>query len=303
VTPEAELLAAVDGDATSLSGAAIALAERAELLPLLGRRGGPFAQKYREALARGLHTQAQTEHLVARLGVPAVALKGAALVELVYDSPGERTMGDVDLLVPGPEWRRACEAIGGRELVTDGRPITSRHDYCRAFRADGDVTFELHRYLAPRPLFAVDTAGILDRARPSPRGLLVPSPEDLLLSLCVHAAKHGFELPLRAVVDTRRVVARLRPDGRIVAARALDWRAARATLAWLRRCGVATLVEPHLRAGAAPTAGAGGRLPRVLLATDHPLYAAAYVTQRATLRAADLAVNAWSAWVRSAWPT
>ena len=295
MTPEAEVLAAAGGDLAPLSPAAAAVADAGGLIPLFGRRAGApsaWAASYRETLARALHAQASTARLVARLGergIPAIGLKGAALVELVYDSPGERPMGDVDLLVPAARWDEACAITGGTELVVEGRPITSRHDYCRAFRADGDVTFEIHRWLAPRPLWAVDLAGLFARAvRPVRAGApLVPSSEDLLLSLCLHAAKHGFLVPLRAVLDTRRVVARLRPDGRLVANRARAWRATRATLAWLRRCGVADLVEPHLSAGSAPITGSGGRFARILLATDGPTRALGFLAQRAFFHLAD----------------
>ena len=183
--------------------------------------------------------------------------------------------------MPARRWREAC-ALAGEAIVPDGRPITARHDYCQALRAPQGTVVEIHRWLCPRGLFTIDHQGLFARAVEHR-----PTAEDTLLTLVVHAAKHGFRLPLRAVVDTRRVVERLRPDGKLVASRALAWGAARATLAWLERCGVADLVAPHLAGvGAAPTEGTG-RLLGILLATDRPRRAVSFVSQRLVLHAAD----------------
>ena len=288
MTPEDELVAAADGGPGPLSPAAIALAERERLAALFGDRAwAPAAWKAetRRTLVHAIHAQDLTSRWVASLPVPVVLLKGIALAELVYDSPAERPMGDVDLLVPPDRWQEACAAAPGEELVPPGRPLTARHDYCRSFRHRSGLVVEIHRWLTPRPLWPGDPTALLARARRRQDGAYLLAPEDLLLSLCVHAAKHGFVVGLRAVIDTRRVVQRLAPDPMIVAARARAWSATRATEMWLTRCGLSGFL------GRTRPLPRGGRLIAIVRAGDSPRQGLAYLAHRIGFRAVDAAAT------------
>jgi Uncharacterised nucleotidyltransferase len=284
MTPEDELVAATDGDPRPLSPAACDLAERERLTALLGHRAdapAAWQAQARRTLVHAIHAQDLTSRWIASLrGLPVILLKGIALAERVYDSPAERPMGDVDLLVPPARWHEACAAVPGEEMIPPGRPITARHDYCRAFRHPSGLVLEIHRWLTPRPLWPGDPE-IFSRAARRDDGALLLSPEDLLLSLCVHAAKHGFVMPLRAVVDTRRVVQRLAPDPAIVADRARRWSASRATEIWLARCRLGGFL------GATASVPRGGRLLGIVRAGDSPRQGLAYLAQRVGFRVAD----------------
>jgi Uncharacterised nucleotidyltransferase len=168
-------------------------------------------------------------------GVPVMLLKGAALVHMVYRAPGRRTMADLDLLVPASSWQRAQQAMrtaGATAAPADVLVVKLGLHHERAWTLDG-VIIDVHRRLAGWPLFRVDHAGLFARARPTAEGQLLPSAEDLLVTLALHAAQDGFVMPLRAVIDGRSLIAR-GVDPELVVLRAREWRAGRALGTWLR---------------------------------------------------------------------
>jgi hypothetical protein len=140
----------------------------------------------------------------------AIPFKGPLLGELLFDDAGMRAPGDLDLLVHPDNVSRFCEVLEGRGYVDAGqrpgvRPLTvtqqsmyrrfqCEHTYVRA--SDG-VVVEPHWALSQRPLAVdIDYAGMLRRARPRSlggRAVLALAPEDLLLALCIHGAKHHWE--------------------------------------------------------------------------------------------------------------
>ncbi|MDY7092245.1 MAG: nucleotidyltransferase family protein [Acidobacteriota bacterium] len=207
-------------------------------------------ERYRTAARVGAARALGAEVLqrsLARRRIPALLLKGAALVATVYRDPGRRTMGDVDLLVPPERWQEALEAArnaGAQVVEAPQRPVSLRHFHEVHLVLPGGGLGDLHRRLTPWPLFTPDLPQLFQRARPLPgaaesdsTGAWLPAPEDLLLSLVVHAAKDGFQLPLRAVVDGLRLLAVATPDPQVVEARARAWHARRATARWLQMLG------------------------------------------------------------------
>lgn len=156
-----------------------------------------------------LGTSVLTRSLVAA-GIPVLLLKGAALVRTVYRDPGRRSMGDVDLLVPPERWRQALEVVdrvGARPVDAPDRPATLRHFHEVHLRLAAGGLVDLHRQLVPRPLFKVDPGELFTTAGEEPDGVRVPAPEALFVSLALHAAKDGFFLPLRSVVDGLALIA------------------------------------------------------------------------------------------------
>jgi hypothetical protein len=124
-------------------------------------------------------------------------------------------MADVDLLVLD-EWPRATtllERAGFAEL--------ERADHARGFLdpASGAIV-ELHRHVTScARLFPLDLKGTWERCRTG-RGLLkwVPSSEDLLVHLSLHAAfQHGLALRLVQWLDFRRLLEREPPKPALVA--------------------------------------------------------------------------------------
>ena len=134
--------------------------------------------------------------------VPALLLKGAALVETVYPDPAQREMLDLDILVAPEQIARAslalaplgyrpsevADALGETSMQLEP---TSPHAPALVGR-EQLVAVELHHHLTipgEGRRFQIDQ--IWDRARPSSRGPhLLPSPEDLLLHVSLHFTRN-----------------------------------------------------------------------------------------------------------------
>ena len=193
-----------------------------------------------------------------RSGVPLAWLKGMALVQGIF-APGERSMVDVDVLVPASRWDEACRIAAGlsgaREVRLQGRDYTAAHDYVRAFSVASGVTIEVHRFVCEASLFAIDydgSDGLFSRAIPGVSGIWQLDEGDLFLTLAAHAAKHTFELPLRSYLDGVVLLQRGRLKLDALDERAKQWGMQRAFQLWLGalRC----LQAPTLvRAGATNT--------------------------------------------------
>ncbi len=168
-----------------------------------------LARDRRTALARGVRQLALAARVLDRLhraGLRALPLKGAALLETLYDSEDERTMADVDLLVLD-DWPQA-RAL----LAEDGFVETDRADHAAALRdPDSGAVLELHHSVTSSPgLFPLDRDGLWSRSVPGPRLVpRLPSAEDLLIQLSLHAAfQHGLVLSLAQWLDFRRLFER-----------------------------------------------------------------------------------------------
>ena len=139
-------------------------------------------------------------------GLRGLPLKGAVLAETVYDVESDRPMSDVDVLAL-ERWPEGVEALREAGFVE-----VARGDHAWAFRdPGGSGIVELHRSVVSAPgLFPLDPEGLWARSRVG-RGQLrrLPSPEDLLLQLALHAAfQHGLVLSLVQWLDFRLVLER-----------------------------------------------------------------------------------------------
>jgi len=168
-----------------------------------------LARDRRTALARGVRQLDLAGRVLGRLhraGLRALPLKGAALLETLYDSEDARTMADVDVLALD-DWPQAR-----RLLEEDGFVECARADHAAVLRepATGAV-LELHHGVTSSPgLFPLDRDGLWSRSVPGagqvPR---LPSAEDLLIQLSLHAAfQHGLVLSLAQWLDFRRLFER-----------------------------------------------------------------------------------------------
>jgi hypothetical protein len=159
---------------------------------------------------RQLDTASRIQDLLEARGVRCLPLKGAALAERLYDSVAHRPMADVDLLVLD-EWPRAVTLLEKAGFAEHGQA-----DHARAFLdpASGTVV-ELHRGVTScARLFPLDLDAAWSRTRGG-AGLVkrVPSSEDLLVHLSLHAAfQHGLALRLVQFLDFRRLLEREPPD-------------------------------------------------------------------------------------------
>jgi Uncharacterised nucleotidyltransferase len=172
---------------------------------------------------RQLDTASRVQDLLGARGVRCLPLKGAALAERLYDSVAHRPMVDVDLLVLD-EWPRAVTLLEEAGFAEQGQA-----DHAIAFLdpAFGTVV-ELHRGVTScARLFPLDLDATWTRSRTG-AGLMkrVPSSEDLLVHLALHAAfQHGLALRLVQFLDFRRLLEREPPDPVLLAQVATSARA------------------------------------------------------------------------------
>jgi Uncharacterised nucleotidyltransferase len=178
-----------------------------------------LAKRRRSLLVRGvrqLELAARVQLVLSEQGIHALPLKGAALGEDLYEGEGDRPMADVDLLAAG-RWRDARDF-----LERQGFAVLARADHAWAFAdpVSGGV-LELHHSITSCPgLFPLDGPGLVARSREgSGQVRRLPSPEDLLVHLCLHASfQHGLVLSLVQWLDFRRLLAKHRPEfGNVVA--------------------------------------------------------------------------------------
>ena len=195
---------------------------------------------------RQLDTASRIQDLLGARGARCLPLKGAALAERLYDSVAHRPMADVDLLVLD-EWPRAVTLLEEAGFVELGQA-----GHARAFldSASG-VVVELHRGVTScARLFPLDLDATWRRSRRG-TGLMkrVPSSEDLLVHLALHAAfQHGLALRLVQFLDFRRLLEREPPEPALLAQVATGARAQRAVALALEaaRVVVAAPIGPGL---------------------------------------------------------
>jgi hypothetical protein len=176
---------------------------------------GALKEEYLRSAARNALLFRQLEGLLRSLAsanVPVVALKGVYLAERAYAERALRPMSDIDLLVREDHLDRAAaalEAVGYRiahepEARED---LRTRHHHW-IFRSDergGGIPVEVHWDLhPPGTRFRMESRALWDRAvAASLAGVpaLSLAPEDLLLHLISHAARHRFRMGILPICD------------------------------------------------------------------------------------------------------
>lgn len=137
-------------------------------------------------------------------GIPALAYKGPVLAESLYGNLALRQFSDLDILVEPASVGRAQEALLGLgyrpslELNPRQQAAYLRSGCEMGFASrEGAIAVELHWRIAPRHFCAEPAASdFLARAQAVPLGgaqVRTLGPEDLLLALSLHAAKHLWQ--------------------------------------------------------------------------------------------------------------
>jgi hypothetical protein len=225
-------------------GSTVKIAEWHRLSPILFshlRSDGHVPADVRAALehaylanaGRNLFVGASLRRVVDALSaadVPAVLLKGAALVETVYPDAAQREMLDLDLLVP-PDRLAAANAalapLGYRALPgSDGEQelrVAPHHD-APLIDPEQILAVELHRHVAiAGESNRYDIDEVWQRARPVPGEVfLLPAPEDLLLHVCLHFTRNRLGGSYRHR-STGGALAQICDIARLVEHEAIDW--------------------------------------------------------------------------------
>jgi hypothetical protein len=195
----------------------------------------------RGAAQHNLQLAGEMLRLVARFsdsGVRAVPFKGPCLEALVHGKLGCRPMQDLDFFLPRAHLAKACEILrADGYLPALDLPADRVESYSRQLsqipfqRPRGGAAVDLHHELMPRafhfPLAFESVASRLAPVAVCGRQVQTLDRTDLLLVLCAHHAKHGWD-HLRWLYEIVALIAK-RPelDWDVVFQRAAELRALR----------------------------------------------------------------------------
>jgi hypothetical protein len=199
--------------------------------------------------------------------VRAMPFKGPVLAQMLYGSAALRQISDLDIVVPPDEARQAAAALlsaGYRRQEPPGS-----HEHRSLFDSGKDLIFvrpdraicvELHwRFSEDGFNLALDSGELWRRLESTGFcGASVRSlqPEDLLLVLCVHGARHQWRL-LKWICDIAALIRQDRLDWALVSSRAVSLHIER-----IVRTGL--LLTEELLGVAAPLASAPDPVARQL---------------------------------------
>lgn len=168
-------------------------------------------------------------------GVPVIVLKGPALAVVAYGEIRLRQFSDVDILVRPADLPKAAALLsmdGYRPIffgMRGAERITARA-YEDQFAKPGQFgSLDVHWHLTPQYFPCVSEDAAWKRAMRlslDAGSILTLSYQDLVLFLCVHAAKHGWR-ELQAVCDVAAVIQSGRVDWSAIVAEASDSRSLR----------------------------------------------------------------------------
>jgi Uncharacterised nucleotidyltransferase len=154
-------------------------------------------------------------------GLEPIVLKGAALAYQAYPEPAQRTLSDIDLLLPPEQVDRASAVLLECGFWTDDSDPHPDHHLRPHYGDEGLVGVELHHALLPEPNpYTIDLERIRARTlikqlgRVEARVLAAP---DALLFTCIHLAyAHRYRwFPLRSLTDILAMATRCDAE--------LDW--------------------------------------------------------------------------------
>jgi len=153
--------------------------------------------------------------LLTAAGVPVVSFKGPVLAAMAYGSIELRQFVDLDILVRQTDLPRVAQVLTAEGYLS---PHTKREGLATgyfqecedAFFADGGMgAVDVHWKVTPRSFrFAPDEESFWHRAQTVDLEfgtVTAIAPVDLLLYICVHAAKHGW-ITLGSICDVAETV-------------------------------------------------------------------------------------------------
>jgi hypothetical protein len=156
--------------------------------------------------------------LLAGQGVNVIPFKGPTLAALAYGDLGQREFGDLDLLIGKRDFMKAQESLIASgyqpEVLLNAKQSAVFTEACNVmafWHSEKEISVELHWELSPKYLpFSPDPGRLWERmvrSHPGGQTVMTLSPEDLLVYLCAHGAKHIWE-KLIWIVDVAGLIRR-----------------------------------------------------------------------------------------------
>src|SRR5882724_13583915 len=188
--------------------------ENPELIRLANRHGVlPLVTGREYATKRALVFTAELIHVLDALGqagIPVVPLRGPVIGHLLYGDAAAREFSDLDILVRKQDFARVAQALQSLQPPRQecslrwGFEISlQRTPYAPSVDVHWDLGPGYYPFaLAPEVIWGALRTIWFER-RPTP----FPSPECLLVTLCIHGAKHHWER-LMWLCDVARLLAK-----------------------------------------------------------------------------------------------
>jgi hypothetical protein len=147
--------------------------------------------------------------------IPLIALKGIVMANAFYENIGLREMNDIDVIVPTDALERTAEILTGmgyrpaQPFSMDIILKTGMH--LPKLIQKNTTIFEIHwNITSPGKPYSIEPHGLWQRAVPveiAGRKVLILSPEDMLLHLCLHTSyQHPFVFGLRPFCDIAEAI-------------------------------------------------------------------------------------------------
>jgi len=177
---------------------------------------------------------------LAKKGISCVVLKGMHLAVELYNNPGYRTVGDIDLLVAREDIPEALAILAEMGLKTRDKKDDKIFEVFGEntewslgefiLKTDGDLYLDLHWHLLPivwlRPFYKIKMDDFWQDLRPihmgEYSGAYQLSPTHNLIYLCVHLGLHGLG-SIRRLLDIDLFVRKLGSDPEWDWAKFVDW--------------------------------------------------------------------------------
>jgi len=167
---------------------------------------------------------------LARRRIDGVLLKGLAYEPFLYDRPGCRPTGDIDILVRGEHRRAACETLADAGFEPKAAaPGVDEPDYHEIGWSRGPIAVDLHLGLAPRARCSIDYGAVWGSLREVPFGAVrafLLAPDQAAVFHTLHMAIDHFDVPALYLVDLARLLPAA-PDTAAAEATARRWRCER----------------------------------------------------------------------------
>jgi len=168
-------------------------------------------EAYQGNIARNMYLYAELSKILDAFrgkGLQVIILKGAALAKTVYKDIGLRSMSDLDLLVKKKDLPGIKEIMYdlhyGKKNGYSEEYYQENHFHLPLYIHPDKPTIEIHWHIVRDPSL-IDIDKWWARARVLTIGscqAMMPSPEDILIHLCLHLFNHGYKtILLRDLCD------------------------------------------------------------------------------------------------------